>query len=135
MLNPILGRIGRFFGKDAKRRTVKKRQNPQAMLTKQGNRSRYHCVEVHGGNTACEAAKSLEGTRFLPDEAPGLPVPGCNTQNCMCRYVHHDDRREDDRRNPYRHFGSGLPGVAGERRARNDRRKSPENAFKPSIAA
>ena len=32
----------------------------------------------------------------LPDEAPPLPVPECTSSNCKCRYVHYDDRRQDD---------------------------------------
>jgi hypothetical protein len=48
--------------------------------------------------------------------------------------VHHDDRRQEGRRNPYRQWAIVLPDITGERRARNDRRKSPENLFRPSIA-
>jgi len=135
MLN-FLDSVGSFLGKDAKWRRVKKRQKPQAVLTsKQDNRSNYHCVEVHCGHEACEAVKSLGENRFLPHEAPGLPVPGCNAKKCTCGYVHHDDRRQDDRRNPYRQWSIVLPEITGERRTRNERRKSQENLFRPSIAS
>ena len=135
MLKSILDRVGSLLVKDAKRGGVKKRQKRQpAQATKQGNRGNYHCVEVRGGNEACEAVKSLGGNRFLPDEAPGLPVPGCNTQECTCRYVHYDDRRQEDRRDSYRQWAIVLPEETGERRYRNDRRKSTEKLFRPSIA-
>lgn len=95
---------------------------------------RYHCVEIRSGNAACRAVRSLELTRFLSDEAPRLPVPGCTAQKCTCRYVHFEDRRQQDRRNPYGQWASVPPAIVGERRARSDRRRSPQTAFRPSIA-
>lgn len=135
MLDRLVDRIGSLFAKKVKPHQGARRQNPQAELTsKQVRRGNYHCVEVHGGHPACETVKRLDGNRFLPDEAPGLPMPGCNAQTCTCRYVHHEDRREDDRRNAYRQWSIDLPDIDGERRDRNDRRKSSENAFKPTMA-
>jgi hypothetical protein len=97
-------------------------------------RRNYHCVEVRAGAYTCGAAQKLEHVRFLSDEAPSLPVPGCRVEKCTCRYIHHDDRREDARRNPYRQGHGMTPAVAGERRSRIDRRKSDERSFRPSMA-
>lgn len=97
-------------------------------------RSRYHCVEVRSGNAACEAAEQFAGVRFLPNEAPSLPLPGCGTPKCTCSFIHHDDRRDDIRRNAYGEWASIPPESTGERRARAERRKSRESTFRPSMA-
>jgi hypothetical protein len=105
-----------------------------APAAKRGARSSYHCVEVRTGTPACEAAQHLGNARFLSGEAPGLPVPGCSEQHCTCSYVHHDDRRDDDRRNPYGQWANLPLTIKRERRSRTERRQSQEGAFRPSIA-
>jgi hypothetical protein len=96
------------------------------------NPATYHCVEVRYQAGACDAVKQLGEKRFLSAEAPPLPVPGCDAPKCSCRYVHHDDRRQEDRRHP---LGSVPPSlVASERRSKaTDRRKSSKRPFKPRI--
>lgn len=95
----------------------------------------YHCVEIRRGTHACKAVQSLGSTRFLSDEAPRLPVPGCTAAQCTCSFIHHDDRRDDDRRNPYGQFANLPPFITGERRSRIERRKPQEGSFRPSIAS
>jgi hypothetical protein len=95
--------------------------------------SQYHCVEVRLGVPACEPVKRLGRARFLSGEAPRLPVSGCSEQRCACSYIHHDDRRDDERRNPYGQWANLPPGLVHERRARTERRRSQGNAFRPSI--
>src|SRR4030066_87233 len=113
-----------------------KRQKPQVSLaSKKGSRSNYHCVEVRSGNAACDSVKRLGTIRFLSEEAPGLPLPGCNVQTCKCIYVHYDNRRQEYRRNPCGQWASVPPAITGERRSRIERRKSPENAYRPSMAS
>lgn len=89
--------------------------------------SKFHAVSIRPGPGACHAALALEGQRFLSDAAPSIPLPGCDSQNCRCRFVHFADRRSgDDRRSPY-------PGTIGidtgtyrqEQRQSGDRRKEP----------
>lgn len=116
------------------RHAVRPKKQLIAPAIKQDARSHYHCVEVSPGVSACEAAQSLRAIRYLSDEAPLLPVPGCNAQHCACNYVHYDDRREDDRRNPYGIWASLPSTPANERRSRTERRKSQESVFRPSIA-
>lgn len=61
--------------------------------------TRFHAVSIQAVNNACEAAKSLEGKRFLSSAAPRLPLPECDAFECKCRFVHHADRRSGvDRR-------------------------------------
>ena len=58
----------------------------------------FHCVETHHHGKCCEAVKALHGKRFLSAEAPILPIKGCDQAHCECDYVHHNDRRADNRR-------------------------------------
>ncbi len=112
----------------------KRHRAVSASIAGRGTRSRFHCVEVRTGVPACEAARRLANVRFLSDHAPGLPVAGCTGQICTCSYLHHEDRREDDRRHPYGQWSNVPPALVGERRSRTDRRKSQETTFRPSIA-
>lgn len=110
----------------------KKRQAVPA--AKRVARNPHHCVEVCAGDRACEAVRRLGNSRYLPGEAPALPVSGCTEQACACGYIHHEDRRVDDRRNPCGQWRNLPHGIEGERRSRNDRRASQESAFRPSMA-
>jgi hypothetical protein len=47
---------------------------------------------------ACEPARGLRGQRYLANEAPALPLPGCTAPHCSCAFVKLSDRRTDDRR-------------------------------------
>lgn len=90
----------------------------------------YHCVAIKRGSSSCAAANDLEGRRFLPAEAPLLPLPTCNTvAACRCRYARFDDRRDDERRRPHA-MGRGFVDATGgmERRAASDRRRTAEFA-------
>lgn len=93
-----------------------------------GNPNKYHAVSIVRSLEACAPSVHLSGKRFLSSEAPALPLPGCAVRSCRCRYVHHADRRADDRRFPFgvrKHVESA---VASERR-RGDRRKASDLAF------
>ena len=107
----------------------------QALIDKEARKqlNKLHCVEIRAGLNACESVKLLNDRRLLSDEAPLIPLPDCNIQQCTCRYAHFDDRRQHDRRNPYGQWTSIPPALTGERRSRNDRRKSPDNTFNPLI--
>lgn len=85
----------------------KRRAGERAVVTKRdtdpaATGSRFHAVSIRTGLEACAAAKALEGQRFLSDAAPSIPLPGCDSGDCRCRFVHFSDRRAgDDRRSPY----------------------------------
>lgn len=85
--------------------------------------NKYHAVTIVRGHAACPLSAQLSGRRFLSRDAPRLPVPGCATRPCGCRYLHHADRRADDRRFPFGVRKSSESSVATERR-RGERRKS-----------
>ena len=117
------------------RHRARRRPTRVAHLAERGRRAdNYHCVELRYRGNACNSAKWIGAKRFLPDEAPAFPLPGCDAVKCSCRYVHHDDRRHSDRRNPFGQRRSEPPASVGyERRARTDRRKPPKLPFRPSI--
>lgn len=95
--------------------------------------SKFHAVSIRFGANACEAARKMEGRRFLSSAAPRLPLPECDVQGCQCRFKHHTDRRSgDDRRNAW---GQGLGTTATgqfsrEQRKGGDRRNDdPDDHF------
>ena len=59
---------------------------------------KFHAVTVAPGPRACPEAHRLQGRRFLSREAPPLPLEGCGSPECECRYEKHDDRRKGNRR-------------------------------------
>ena len=96
--------------------------------------TKYHAVSIKFGKDACAAAKSMTGHRFLATEAPRLPLPGCDSDVCECRFTHHKDRRSGkDRRSPFGQgsIGGGTGRFDRERRERSDRRRSadPDDPF------
>ncbi len=105
-----------------------KPKSPTSRPVKTSASSEFHAVSIRFLSSACSAAKSLEGKRFLSSAAPRIPLPECDVMECKCRFVHHIDRREgDDRRDPYR---AGFAGETGkhpqEQRHRPERRKDPD---------
>jgi hypothetical protein len=80
-------------------------------------------VEI--GQPGCEAAQALLGQQFPFDEAPKLPLEGCNSANCTCQFKGLTDRRkmvrrqQEDRRSELR-FDKDRP---PDRRSRKDRRR------------
>jgi len=89
---------------------------------------RFHGVSVRPALVCCTAVQALAGQRFLSDEAPALPLPGCDQASCQCAYAHHRDRRDgEDRRVGWGSFDGFTPAIPGGNR-RNagkaaDRRK------------
>lgn len=105
-----------------------KPQSPAARPVKAAATSEFHAVSIRFHSSACSAAKSLDGKRFLSSAAPRIPLAECDVLECKCRFVHHSDRREgDDRRNPYT---AGIAGETGkhpqEKRRRPERREDPD---------
>jgi hypothetical protein len=72
---------------------------------------------VHGRPGCCQGAKDIEETRFLLDDLPTLPLEACDRiTDCQCSFTHHNDRRDEERRNPHCAFStagadSGAEGI------------------------
>ena len=62
--------------------------------------SPFHAVEIASTVSACTASRHARGQRYRSAEAPRLPLDKCDrSDQCKCRYKHHDDRRVGSRRN------------------------------------
>ena len=106
------------------RRSDPSQGSAPANQRKQANK--FHGITIRPGLEACQAVLAVTDRRFLPQEAPTLPLPGCDVARCQCGYRHHSDRRERrDRRSGWGTFGGYTPTVAGgDRRDKSpDRRK------------
>jgi len=79
---------------------------------------------VEMGQPGCEAARELMGQQFAFDDAPQLPLEGCDSANCTCQFKGLKNRRnwarrqQEDRRKSIR-FDKDRP----DRRSRKDRRR------------
>jgi hypothetical protein len=81
-------------------------------------------VEIRCGQHACEAALDTARKRFLPIEAPLLPLPNCDRRmQCECRYCHYDDRRSAARRTTDGAMPTKATPTPYDRREINDRRE------------
>jgi hypothetical protein len=98
--------------------------NPFSRVTAISDSSKYHCIAIIYGENPCDTVKRLEGKRFLSSEAPALQLHGCTADSCQCRYLHYDDRREEERRNPYGKYRSTAVMMGQERRKQAGRRNS-----------
>lgn len=87
---------------------------------------RFHGISLKAGPHPCQTVQGLSGQRFLPEEAPALPLAGCDQKKCQCAYSHHGDRRdEEDRRSGWGTFGGFTPTVpGGNRRAKARERRA-----------
>ena len=62
-------------------------------------KNKYRGVRVVAkGINPCGAVRAIAEKRFLSSEAPILPLPDCDSDECRCVYKRFDDRRVDARR-------------------------------------
>jgi len=111
-------------GSTGRAKAVTNRKIPGRDVTVEGG---YSAVTINPAGQACEAVQAFKGERFLVGETPHLPVLGCTSPNCDCKYTHHSERRDDaDRRSPFaRGLRSSQEGSEeSERRERRLRRES-----------
>ena len=53
----------------------------------------FKCVLVKPTALSCQLARDLSTKALLVDDAPILPLEGCNALQCHCSFTHRDDRR------------------------------------------
>lgn len=89
----------------------------------------FHAVSLKIASDACEAAKRMQGRRFLSSAAPRIPLRDCDVLECKCKFVHHKDRRSgDDRRDGYgQGFGNTTGQFETDKRGGRERRHEPPN--------
>jgi len=83
---------------------------------------RFDAVEIQARHAACDAAHQLRGRRYLANEAPALPLPGCTAAQCSCSFVKLSDRRTEDRRLEHGGLSASLF-LANNRRDDDGRRE------------
>lgn len=87
-----MGLFSKLGGKSAPRATTSANQ-PQKKTTS------YSGVQINvNSKECCQAARELEGQRFLGNQVPMLPLKACDAAECRCAYERFDDRRADARR-------------------------------------
>jgi hypothetical protein len=86
----------------------------------------YHAVSIRHDDCVCPTVRALGTRRFLANKVPNFPLPSCDAPRCNCRYMHHEDRREQDNRRAVYSMKSDLYVLSGnnERRASKARRQS-----------
>jgi len=71
--------------------------------TKSFRRRSFKGAAISPCEQSCAASQALAGKRFLVEDAPRLPLEGCDKiGTCACKYHNYPDRRQDEeRRNVY----------------------------------
>ena len=104
------------------KKPASERPSPTGTASKNSS-NQFHAVSIKFSRSACEAAKAMDGKRFLSSAAPRLPLPECDILDCKCKFIHFKDRRDsENRRDPH---GPPISGGTGEQRAARDRRAEP----------
>lgn len=81
---------------------------------------------------ACAAARQAAGESYLTFDAPPLPLPGCNIENCHCSYYAVPGRRsgEDRRSGQDRRASVRFDPGKQDRRSGKDRRRGGTDPWK-----
>lgn len=83
----------------------------------------YQSVRIKTRLGACNPAIALQDQVFLASEAPPLPLTECDVEQCACRYIYLDDRRQEDRRTPFGQEHGAVAGGGDNQRDGEDRRQ------------
>lgn len=104
-----------------------RKKRPKSAAVGRATTTKYHAVSLKFNSLACDAAKAMDGKRFLSSAAPRIPLLECDVRKCNCRFVHYRDRRTGDERRE--RYGRPIGGESGEpkkeQRLRRERRQEP----------
>jgi hypothetical protein len=118
VLGSIILALGAAYWLASRRRPARDRASAAAKTPR-----RFGAVEIRIRHGACEAARALEGQRFLSRDAPALPLPGCGAPQCSCTFAKLSDRRTEQRR--LEHGGLTVSMfLTSSRRQKRDRRRA-----------
>jgi hypothetical protein len=113
---PRGNRAKRLFGRAA---TEKKLPNPATTKPRS-----WHAVRIVAKANSCDAARALLKMRYLSKDAPALPLESCvQGFRCPCIYKHHEDRRDQPRRDAETGLSGRSKKIDGERRVSRGRRR------------
>jgi hypothetical protein len=100
-----------------------RRTKPNEAPGKMPTANRFAAVEIRPRGNGCAAARALEGKRFLPEQAPALPLTGCTAAKCSCIFAKLTDRRTEERRLEHGGLSASLF-QSDDRREKRDRRRT-----------
>ena len=103
---------------------VKKANIPNKALKTKPSHLDFRCVAIKTGLIHCKAVTPYKSKRMLMSEAPMLPISGCNSKDCECKFIRYEDRRRGDRRTVMKAAASQIISEHDNKRVRVDRRKS-----------
>lgn len=110
---------------------MRSKRNTSRRDSQASDDTRFHAVSIHYSEGACSAAKMLAGQRFLAEDAPKLPLPGCDADECRCRFNHFTDRRSKrERRLPFdgiKYGGTSRSRLKERRKGKNRRDNADED--------
>jgi hypothetical protein len=107
----------------------RKMSGPVAVTRNQPRQQAYHHygVSVQLDNNPCDAIRAIADHRYLSAEAPRLPLPDCDRDECRCFVQPQDDRRAgyDRRGDSFSAYGNfELDRHTQKRHDEDDRRGS-----------
>ena len=102
------------------------RPSPQMQLHKLQQSANFWGVRVE---SHCRASSRLAGKQFVFDEAPVLPVEGCESAACNCVLVGLPERRQRTDRRTGEDRRRSLRMESNDRRGERPRRKSDLNSW------
>jgi len=92
-----------------------------------GHEHHYYGAYVQVGINPCDAVKAIADERYLSEDAPHFPLPGCDSDECRCMVKPQGDRRAgyDRRGDSFSAYGNfELDRHEQKRHDRKDRRHS-----------
>ena len=102
---------------------IKKTSVPNKIPKAKPSHLDFRCVAIKTGLIHCKAVTPYKSKRMLMSEAPMLPVSGCNSKDCECKFLRYEDRRRGDRRTIMKAAASQIISEHDNKRVRVDRRK------------
>lgn len=84
----------------------------------------YRCVKIEAGQSACQHVQALVTKPILVDDAPRLPLLGCNVAQCDCKFIRYDDRRSGEDRRTNSAEAAANAKIYADKRIRRDRRRA-----------
>ena len=110
-------------GKTSPNKKIKR--DKSQVLKSSSSKTSWKAVKVKTGLMCCEAAEKMRSQVYLSADAPVFPLEDCKVKGCQCRYIHMNDRREEDERRESTEFLNDLFDMHDkDRRKIKDRRKS-----------
>jgi hypothetical protein len=118
---PFFSPAAKKLAQAPKQNTARAKRSSTADRETQTPLGAYRCTSIVFEESACAAVKAIGRKRFLAvdRDTPTLPLGECDVSRCNCKYMRHDDRRED---NDDRRWTAALQTALYEEGGKQDRR-------------